>query len=162
FRSDLYGPSVLVFLLPYIEQDNAYKLYHPDESSGSSPGLNDDAARVRPSVLLCPSDPRQGKQTALGWTNYHVNYGTWVDATKWDGPFGPNFSAGGAPGAGFIKIKDIADGTTNTAAFAEVANAIGGDTSIPPKDKRVDCFEYGSLTQRDPVAARTALLARNW
>jgi prepilin-type N-terminal cleavage/methylation domain-containing protein/prepilin-type processing-associated H-X9-DG protein len=161
----VWGPSPLVYLLPLIEQDNVFNLYDPTGHSGASVGVtptNDNAARNRPKVYLCPSDPRQGNQTVLGWTNYHSNHGTWVYAKGWDGVFGPNFAAGGAPALGFVKIAQITDGTSNTVAFAEVCNAVGEDSSVPPADKRIDCFEYGTLNQRDPVAARAALLARDW
>jgi prepilin-type N-terminal cleavage/methylation domain-containing protein/prepilin-type processing-associated H-X9-DG protein len=165
WQSATFGPSPLVFLLPYIEQEAARAQYVDTGHSGASTGVtvpNDRVGALRVKNYLCPSDPRQGTQTILGWTNYHTNYGTWVRVSRWDGVFAPNFTAGGAPSPGVISFKKISDGTSNTAAFAEVCNAIGGDTAVPPAEPRIDCFEYGTLTSSTLAAARTALQARDW
>lgn len=162
YNTTNYGPSPLVFLLPAMEQDNDWKLYDPTASSGASASVNDAAGKLKFKAYLCPSDPRQGQQTVLGWTNYHTNYGTWVYANGWDGPFGPNFQAGpnGAKST-FIRMADVIDGASMTAAFAEVGNAVG-DTSTPPPDQRIDCFEFGGQTSKNTTTVRAAFLAQNW
>ncbi|GIW78762.1 MAG: prepilin-type N-terminal cleavage/methylation domain-containing protein [Gemmatales bacterium] len=159
----MYGPSPLVYILPYIEQQNVYNMYDFQGHSGASIGrtpTNDKAGAVRPKILLCPSETQRGEMTQLGWTNYHCNYGTWVYARGWDGVFGPNFWAGGKPSPGIIRIDDITDGTSNTASLAEVVN--GPYVSSAPKSQLADCYEFGSLPTTNLASARNALLARDW
>jgi prepilin-type N-terminal cleavage/methylation domain-containing protein/prepilin-type processing-associated H-X9-DG protein len=162
-----YGPSALQRLLPYVEQENAYNIYKEStESSGSTytasnPNENDIAGRTRIKTYLCPSDPQQGTAYPLAWTSYHSNHGRWVHASGWDGVFEPEFDAGGARSPGRIRIEQITDGASNTAAFAEVCNA-AGDLVTMRTDKKTDCFEYGTLSTTDLVEARAALLAKDW
>jgi prepilin-type N-terminal cleavage/methylation domain-containing protein/prepilin-type processing-associated H-X9-DG protein len=164
FKDANYGPGPLVYLLPYIEQSNIFNMYDPNGFSGQSTDVtptNDQAAKNRPKIYLCPSDPRQGTQTILGWTNYHSNYGVWVFATGWNGVFTPNFTAGSVKKPlGFVKISDISDGTSNTAAFSEVCNAAGDDQS--PREKKIDCFEFGPQLNKDIAKARAEFLAKDW
>ncbi len=170
FNSSTWGPSALVFLLPYVEQDNTFKMFDTSKASGASPDPggfsgNDIGGQQRIPLLLCPSDRFQGTNTLFGWTNYHVNYGTWVFARGWDGIFPPNFDLG-ITGAGTVKsprytrFASISDGTSNTAAMAEVCN--GPFDPGPQRDARTDCFEFGRLRTTNLVTARTALLAGNW
>ncbi len=162
YLSSTYGPSPLVYLLPYIEQDNVYKLYDESKASGASTGFvgNDTAGAVRVPLFICPSEIQQGAMTVFGWTNYHANFGTWVYLNGWDGVYGPNFSVAGKAGPGFVRIGQILDGTSNSVAYAEVCN--GPYDSQPARDPRTDCFEFGGLTQTSTAAARAALLAGNW
>jgi prepilin-type N-terminal cleavage/methylation domain-containing protein/prepilin-type processing-associated H-X9-DG protein len=154
--------SPQIQLLPYIEQDNIYKLV--DLNKGPFDDANLPATRQRPTIFLCPSETQRGESTPMGWTNYHANCGTWVHARGWDGVFGPNYVAG-VEGTTFGPLGDIGpahikDGLSNTAAFAEVCNGAG---ALPlPRDKRSDCFEFGSPPSTDPVAARSAFLGRDW
>src|SRR5262245_60432726 len=70
-----WAPSALVFLLPYVEQSVLSQMLDK----------GDAAALARIPLLQCPADPQQGRATQFGWTNYHLNYGTWVMVTGWDG-----------------------------------------------------------------------------
>ncbi len=163
YRSAVFGPGPIVFLLPYIEQDSVYKLYNLESVSGASGGNagNDLAAAIRIPLLICPSDIHDPKGYQFGWTNYHSNYGTWVVSKGWDGVFGPNFDAGGAKKLPAINFKQIRDGLSNTATFAEVANGRGSD-SVYPRDPRIDCFDFGSLTDKNISSARASLLAKDY
>lgn len=156
-----FGPSAHVYLLPFIEQRNAFDLYDPATHSGASSGVaNDLVGKLRPKVFVCPSDRNNRTDTVLGWTNYHTNYGTWVKGAtvRWDGVFGPSFSAGGAPALTNVRLASIVDGTSHTSAFAEVCNGPSGGAY----DKRTDCFEFtGSLTTNF-AANRKTLLATPW
>lgn len=169
----LWGPSALVYLLPYVEQDNVYRLVDQKGASGSSSAtaevgtLHELAGKQRFPLLLCPTDRQGAHETTLfGWSNYLVNYGTWVLSTgTWDGVFGPNFDlnltqigAVRAPGA--IRFEHIRDGTSNTAAIAEVCR--GPFDAAPPRDPKTDCFEYGPFTEKNPVKARAAFLSKDW
>jgi len=152
--------SPQVQLLPYIEQDNTYRLFnlnvgpfHPD---------NLPAARQRPKIFLCPTEVQRGETTAMGWTNYHANCGTWVYARGWDGVFGPDYVPPGTslPALKDVRLAEIKDGTSHTAAVAEVCHGPG--TTGMPRGERIDCFEFGAPPARDPAAARAAFLARDW
>src|SRR5207244_1534802 len=59
-------------------------------------------------------------------------------------------------------LTDVTDGTSTTAAVAEVANGWYTPTPNPPRTK-LDCYEYGSTPIFSTLtAARSAFLARSW
>jgi prepilin-type N-terminal cleavage/methylation domain-containing protein/prepilin-type processing-associated H-X9-DG protein len=152
--------SPQVQLLMYLEQDNTYKRF--DLNAGPFDEPNITAATAKPKIFLCPTDPLQGMDSIMGWTNYHANCGSWVHARNWDGVFGPDYATtGSAPPLLGVRIAEILDGTSNTAAFAEVANGFGDDTASP-RDKHRDCFEYGTMSSTDLSVARAAFLAKDW
>src|SRR5262249_5238573 len=139
FDSLNWGPSAIVYLLPYVEQGNVYQMIDPKAASGSSGpgGLNDQAAATRIPMLMCPTDTQTDWVTEpFGWTNYMVNYGTWLETARgWDGAFAPNFDFGvGSPNAPalrpggvlgvvrsprMISFPQIKDGLSNTGGIAE-------------------------------------------
>jgi prepilin-type N-terminal cleavage/methylation domain-containing protein/prepilin-type processing-associated H-X9-DG protein len=175
-QSGTFGPSALVHLLPFVEQEALRDGYDDAATSGATFGVstqNDAVAVLRLSILQCPTDPEKRFDTQMGWTNYHTNFGSWVRVAGWDGVFGPTFNAGGGTGIGKVvsttpvpmgfglRGNDIIDGTSNTAAFSEVC--------LPPRDSggapplpRTDCFEGGSPPTTSLGAARAALEAMNW
>src|SRR5687768_3655250 len=117
-------------LLAYFEQGTISQRLNIKESPWSA--LNYATARTQPSLFLCPSDivNDQAGREDMGWTNYHGNAGSWVKVVRqWDGVFGPyaphdptkkvdNTYEQLPP----VSIARIVDGTSHTAAFAEVAN----------------------------------------
>jgi prepilin-type N-terminal cleavage/methylation domain-containing protein/prepilin-type processing-associated H-X9-DG protein len=166
-----WGHSPNFQLLPFIEQDNLYRIvdltrgpYDPQAPD------NQRAIAQQPKLFLCPADLQQGSirtglGTIFGWTNYHGNAGTWVRIQGWDGVFGTTDDVvvgvpAGRARLGPVKVADITDGTSNTSAFAEVCNGPGVPSA--PTDKRTDCFEFGSLPPTTLAAARNALQARDW
>jgi prepilin-type N-terminal cleavage/methylation domain-containing protein/prepilin-type processing-associated H-X9-DG protein len=156
-----FGPSPLVYLLPFIEQRNAFDLYDPATHSGAGgSAVNDIPGKLRPKVFICPSEANLRKDTVLGWTNYHSNYGTWVTGPekRWDGAFGPNFAAGGGPRLERVRMADVTDGTSNTSQFADVCNGPAGG----PNDAKTDCFEVSGTLSTNHATARAALQAMNW
>jgi prepilin-type processing-associated H-X9-DG protein len=162
--------SPLAQILPYVEQENVGKDLDFDKGPFEPP--NFAVAAAQPAIFLCPTDrlPQNGRGS-MGWTNYHANAGTWAFLTSWDGPFGPNYEVAG--GADWdipvkrIRLAQIPDGTSNTAAFAEVPNGYGYDPASPA-DPIADCFEGGMpsgvamLDVTTAPAARRDLLARDW
>jgi prepilin-type N-terminal cleavage/methylation domain-containing protein/prepilin-type processing-associated H-X9-DG protein len=163
-----WGPSPFEKLLPYIEQEAAYAMFTDTAVSGASTGTtaadqaNDAVGQMRIATFMCPSDIRQGTGYFFGWTNYHSNHGTAVWINGWDGLFAPNGGAAGKP-ARAVRVTDITDGSSNTAAFAEVCNGAGTDGA--PKSPLIDCFEYPpwpTLPGATIATARTNLLAANW
>ncbi len=151
--------SVHAQLLPFIEQVAIYR--EVDFKSGPFSSSNAKVFSQRPAVFLCPSDSQQGEVSTLGWTNYHPNCGTWVFARGWDGVFGPNFTVEGLPPLSGVRVADIVDGTSNTAAFSEFCN--GPYYPEAPRDKLADCFEYGPPPPtKDFAQARSAFSAVSW
>ncbi|MEA1951590.1 MAG: DUF1559 domain-containing protein, partial [Planctomycetota bacterium] len=149
--------SAQALLFPYMEQGSVYGRFNLDENMWST--RNFEVAMTQPQFLLCPSDPFAGRIEPLGWTSYHSNCGSWVNLNGWDGVFGPSKERAGAPSPGIVKFSAIADGLSNTAAFAEVVNGVG--TAGTPKT-RFDCFEFGSLPGGTIPQARQAFLSKRW
>ena len=160
FRSDSGYLSPQVQLLPFIEQDNTYRLFNLD--LGPFHAANLSAAQQRPKVFRCPSEVLPADRNELGWTNYHANCGSWVHLGGWDGVFGPNYVPPGTslPKLGDVRLAEIADGTSNTTAFAEVCNGPG--TTGMPRGERTDCYEFGRPPPGDAAQARAAFLVGDW
>src|SRR5262249_49364470 len=158
-RWDEWGWSPQGQLLPYIEQDNLRKLI--DFDKGPYDPVNQPDLPQRPKIFLCPSDPQQGLADPFGYTSYHANAGSWVYARNWDGVFGTAIAYSGVPSLPAVRMAEITDGASNTAAFAEVCNGPGANTNAPP-DARTDCFEFGPQTAKDLPVARAAFLAKDW
>ena len=78
---------------PFLEQANAYQLFNL--TVGPFDAANDAASRQKIKFFSCPSDPHPGFSAAgatYGWTNYHVNSGTWGGVVnRWDCPFAANY-----------------------------------------------------------------------
>ena len=58
------------------------------------------------------------------------------------------------------RIANITDGTSNTLAFGEVANGVGGDPKM--RDPRRDCYSASRPSTNVAATARAALLAIDW
>jgi prepilin-type N-terminal cleavage/methylation domain-containing protein len=142
----------VVLIMPYVEQDNAYRLYQnwggsdtvssnfpapstvgpPYPRYGTSINITNVTGR-RYSVLSCPSDQNNTPISTITNINYLVNGGN-------GGTYGAN---GPAPlPAGYvrwygmfdgqnrtrqIKLTDMTDGLTNTIMFGEVLQGQGRD-----------------------------------
>jgi prepilin-type N-terminal cleavage/methylation domain-containing protein/prepilin-type processing-associated H-X9-DG protein len=150
-------------LLPYIEQGSLYDQFN---LAGSPWDTNNyRIARSQPSVLLCPSDDnnRDTLGTDMGWTNYHANCGSWIELTRqWDGVFGADKSVNGYQPLEPLSFRQITDGLSNTAAFAEIVNGYGPDARAA-KDPLSDCFNFnGRPLRTDVVAARNSFLEKSW
>jgi prepilin-type processing-associated H-X9-DG protein len=123
----------------------------------------ENASAVRPKVFQCPTDPNTWQGYFYGYTNYHSNYGTWVGLkSSWDGLFGTNFTPyGSVPVMPAATMASVTDGTSNTLAFAEVAN--GNGQQLTTRDPKRDCFDAGTLaTGTTATTARATLNALNY
>jgi prepilin-type N-terminal cleavage/methylation domain-containing protein/prepilin-type processing-associated H-X9-DG protein len=106
--------NIFYWLLPYVEQDNVYKL-HPTYYSWYIPGTDpyDPGPIVqRPlKLFLCPSDGNNNPQQMWtnGWagSNYVANYQVFANAPAWDTTYKARIPA------------TFTDGTSNTIVFAE-------------------------------------------
>jgi prepilin-type N-terminal cleavage/methylation domain-containing protein len=123
--------SAISLMLPYMEQAPLHSLI--DFNQAPTAPANDLARRTELSLLRCPSDRRNPMPQTGGATNYMANKGSgivWRDAT------GPN--AGMPPPGGVfyfksaIRLADLLDGTSNTAAFSERILADGNNGVVSP------------------------------
>jgi hypothetical protein len=99
------GLSWRVAILPYIEQDNLYKLFKLDEPWDSP--HNKPLLHKMPKVYAPPGTDPTGWTFLRGFTGP----GTWLPPQTGPRPKG-------------IRITDIVDGTSNTALVAEAADPV--------------------------------------
>ncbi len=105
------GYSAISQLLPFMEQsalheqiDFSVPIVHP---------RNDAARLTEVGMLRCPSDLENPQRQAGGAINYMANVGNqhlWLDPNSQNGVFSRGRQ---------LKLRDILDGLSNTAAFAE-------------------------------------------
>ncbi|MEA1952215.1 MAG: DUF1559 domain-containing protein [Planctomycetota bacterium] len=149
--------SVQTRLMPYMEQGRISDQFNFEESIYST--RNFELGMMQPQVMICPSDPLEGRNDPMGWTSYHANAGSWVNINGWDGIFGPKDDRAGGKALPPLKFSEITDGLSNTAAFAEVVNGAGSSSAVK---SRFDCFEFGSNPSGPNAQARNAFLSRSW
>jgi prepilin-type N-terminal cleavage/methylation domain-containing protein len=126
-----------VFVLPYIEQDNVYKLAKLNATSYTDP-VNLAVGLNKISVYLCPSGPDEITGNTGEYSNSVPTYTTHYYGVM--GPKGTNPVTGNAYGidpnpsghGGFatqgvlgkdtkVRLTDIMDGTSNTLLVGEIA-----------------------------------------
>jgi prepilin-type N-terminal cleavage/methylation domain-containing protein/prepilin-type processing-associated H-X9-DG protein len=169
--------SVLAVLNPYLEQTAIYNLLDTTVpmyiSSGSwfsiynspTPGSNNPlAVSTTVKLFLCPSDIMQPLDNSygvnLGPTNYAANIGSGANTAgssqgPTDGPFYP---------MSHVRVTDITDGSSSTAAMSE-STLGGGQYGFVPRPTVVDplamyvSIPYGSFSGQltDAVCANTGI-----
>lgn len=148
--------SAQAYLLPYMEQDNVYKLI--DFTANWNAPSNAVACAAIVKSYYCPSDPGLS-QVPTGWapSSYRANEGSSnvfkavpTNATVLPQPNGPFFLASS------YRIADITDGTSNTAAFSE---RLIGDFSNAIVSPQTDGYIVPGPTPMDPDAAYLACQA---
>ena len=147
--------SVQTMLLPYHEAESLHDLFDFNGDLYDRPpapvARNGPAAeKAPPEMRLCPSEQQRGQSGDSGWTNYHANAGAWAHLAGWDGAFGAVVDIGGVGPSGIralpgLKLKSVIDGTSNTAAFAEMVNGLTyeGDVAPGAGNPLADCFDLG-------------------
>ncbi len=115
-----------VFLLPYLEQDNIYKLINFSVTADNAAN-NTARAMVIPG-FLCPSDPQSAMPAGWPGNNYLFNYGPdiWWQQPNTHGVFGMFTNRG-------VKLEGISDGTSNTACFSERMKGDWSNAIVTPR-----------------------------
>lgn len=147
-------------LLGYVEQDNLQKLVNFDGTLADP--QNVAASKTRVGLLLCPSDARNNGQIP-GTADFGSNYvacngtGVTVDAT---GAITTHLTialGNGVFAQAPVRIADISDGTSNTAAFSESILGTGvAPTSAASADPRLVVLEVPGGTDPTPAACDAA------
>jgi len=143
--------SVQVQILSYFEEENVRRLFQltfdpasPNRAYVYS-AQNLAAAESLPNLMLCPTESHRGSPGDGGWSNYHANAGSWPHLKGWDGVFGALVEEEGIKPLPGLTLRKITDGTSRTAALAEVVNGLSPDVApATGGDPIADCFEYGS------------------
>lgn len=112
--------SALARLLPYLEQDNLYKLI--DFKKPSDDKANEPVRATFVKTFLSPDDPVMQVREGAGPTNYLLNAGSKPPLKDNDGIFYQDSK---------VRFADIVDGTSNTLMSGET---LKGDGAKAAKD----------------------------
>lgn len=142
--------SMHVFLLPYIGQR---PLYNEVDFSHYSNARADNLTSARVPLYTCPSDGWKQIPSGVVATNYAGNFGTGVQRFGYNGLFRHLTPLGGWPG-GPVRMSDVRDGLSNTAAVSEILVADGS-----PHRLRVYWYTPRALTRPEELDAFADLCA---
>jgi prepilin-type N-terminal cleavage/methylation domain-containing protein/prepilin-type processing-associated H-X9-DG protein len=158
-QGDSFSPQAR--MLPQMEQTTLQNALNFDLAWSAA--ANSTAFRSSIASLLCPSDPRTRVPNGWGATNYRTNEGTSV--AMWYGPSDATAVNAGvaAPNGLFfaidpIRLADITDGTSNTAAFSE---HLKGDFDNTVATERADTF-WPQTYPANPDEAVQQCRAMDW
>ncbi|MFO0937755.1 MAG: DUF1559 domain-containing protein [Gemmataceae bacterium] len=138
--ADVNGYSCHFAILPYIEQDNVYRLF--DLTQSPTAAVNTAFRSNVIPLYLCPSDPITTMPAGMPGVNYRMNCGVSIVNSY---PTAVNATMP-PPDGGFwvqknYRFSDISDGTSNTAAFSE---HIKGDYTNTVASLNSDTFQPGT------------------
>src|SRR5579884_2022380 len=139
---DSHSLSTHAYLLPYLEQESVHRLVNFGAAWNDASNASACAAPVK--VFLCPSDPHTRVPQGWAGNNYRVNQGSGI---LWGLPAssGPNATQPLPNGPFYlnssIRLTDVKDGTSNTAAWSE---HLKGDYSNAVATDNADTFEPGT------------------
>ncbi|HEY7314236.1 MAG TPA: DUF1559 domain-containing protein [Gemmataceae bacterium] len=128
--SNSSGFTVVSLLLPYVERNNLYNQINFSVSANDPTNAVPTAAVVK--GFLCPSDRTSLVPPGGGGNNYFANYGTepffFQNRSVANGVFALRETSGG------VRLTDITDGTSNTAAFSELRKGDYNNAVYSPMD----------------------------
>ena len=144
-------------LLAYVEQENLQKLIDPNGTLAVG-GQNDLAGKNRVGLFVCPSDPQSGvvPGSAYFGTNYVACNGTGVvlDASGNITSYTKIADGNGVFAQVPVRIADITDGTSNTAAFSESTLGNGAAvTGVPTDPQTIKLVVLEVAGGNDPTPA---------
>jgi len=142
--------SALSRLLPFVEQTDLQKLV--DYANPLTTPQNVAASEYRVPLFICPSDPAGGQvQGMLDFgSNYVANNGTGTVG------FGLIASGDGMFTQTPVKLVEITDGTSNTAAFSESTLGNGQSPAGPAIDARFYVLEVPGGNDPTPTDCNAA------
>jgi prepilin-type N-terminal cleavage/methylation domain-containing protein/prepilin-type processing-associated H-X9-DG protein len=163
-----YTWSVLAQLNPYLEQTSIYNTMDLRQPMYDAANLitaqNQFAVVQSVSIFLCPSDRGTPVSSAygvtnMGPTNYVANHGSGLSG----GGYGSPISADGMfPAVYGVKIVELIDGASNTAAMSESILGDGAEISpTQPGDEKV-AYKYLGYTGTLPNDANCAGSPQSW
>src|SRR5947208_1917344 len=163
-----YTWSVLAQLNPYLEQTNIYNtmdLTQPMyDATNNITAQNKFAVVQKVSIFLCPSDRGVPVSSAygvtdMGPTNYVACHGSGTSG----GGYGSPINADGIfPAVNGVKVTDVTDGTSNTAAFSESILGDGAEVSATqPGDEKV-AYKYTGFSGTLPSDTNCAGPPQSW
>ena len=163
-----YTWSVLAQLSPHLEQTAVYNtmdLTQPMyDATNQITAANKFAVVQKVPIFLCPSDRGVPVSSAygvtdMGPTNYVANHGTGLSG----GGYGSPIAADGVfPAVTGVKVTDITDGTSNTAAMSESILGDGAEVSATqPGDEQV-AYKYTGFGGTLPSDANCAGSPSSW
>jgi prepilin-type N-terminal cleavage/methylation domain-containing protein/prepilin-type processing-associated H-X9-DG protein len=146
--------SALVQLLPFVEQANLFN--QADLNQSMQAAANDPLVTTQEvPIFICPSDTNTTKVVNYGRCNYLASIGASATASNIDGTTGGVFhrpAGSTTPGAARgWRILDIRDGTSNTAAFAEVKRGPMSGTQPP----WLIVYELAAIVDNAPTGCNT-------
>jgi prepilin-type N-terminal cleavage/methylation domain-containing protein/prepilin-type processing-associated H-X9-DG protein len=157
-----YTWSVLAQLNPYLEQTNIYNSMDLTQPMYDAANLitvpNRFAVVQKVPLFLCPSDRGEPVSSAygvtdMGPTNYVACHGSGVSGGGYGSPIAGD---GVFPAVLKVKISDITDGTSNTAAMSESILGDGAEVSpTQPGDETV-AYKYLGYTGTLPSDSNCA------
>src|SRR3954454_6409007 len=163
-----YTWSVLAQLNPYLEQTaiyNSMDLTQPMYNAANQiTAQNRFAVVQKVPIFLCPSDRGQPVSSAygvtdMGPTNYVACHGSGVSGGGYGSPIAGD---GVFPAVKGVKIADITDGTSNTAAMSESVLGDGAEVSpTQPGDEQV-AYKYLGYSGTLPSDTNCAGTPSNW
>ena len=140
-----WGSSWMVYILPYIEQDNLYKQWDFSNNSGyANPTDNPAAAKVDIKTYSCPSSPLPhfgaanqpdaliGNYVGVSGAFDQILIPLGFTETRFNNlPCAGQVSGGGAmiPN-GMLNLANIRDGTSSTMAISEQSNYITDNNKV--------------------------------
>jgi prepilin-type N-terminal cleavage/methylation domain-containing protein/prepilin-type processing-associated H-X9-DG protein len=146
--SNASGFTVVALLLPFFEQDNIYKQIVFTSPANSAANAGPTGMTIK--ILLCPADRTSTLPTGQGGNNYFANYGSepffFQNRSVANGVFGLREAIDG------VKLTDITDGTSNTAAFSELRKGDFNNAVYSPADW-INASSAGSPTTVDQAYA---------
>lgn len=136
-NAEITNYSMKAYVMPYMDLNEAYSkinfTQHPVWGGTGTQGrnMNYTVWSMKVSAFICPSDTNRGNVNNEGVpggtanpasSNYPNNHGLDRYFTNWR-PNGPSYTPSTWDGvfneAGAIKLRDVADGTANTAMWSE-------------------------------------------
>jgi prepilin-type N-terminal cleavage/methylation domain-containing protein/prepilin-type processing-associated H-X9-DG protein len=141
---DSNGLATHAYLLPYIEQADAFRLI--DFTVAWNDAKNAIPRGIEVSTFICPSDPYTLVPAGWAGNSYRANQGSGIlwglpPTDSSDANFGMPIPDGPFYLNSKNRITDILDGTSNTAAFSE---HMKGDFSNGQSTNELDTFQPGT------------------